>query len=207
MFLVFLTLYANVSPNVLPATATDRFGYFDNAAYLGPLTGGLSNFLILSLFMFSFGAVSSAHLNPTITSATFAARLCSLPRAVLYVAFQVLGGTLGGLFVRVGYGSRDFKVGGCWLFPDVVPVRDALAIEFIACTAFLFCAFGVGLDPRQRKVIPPSLAPFLVGLTLGTISWMTAYSRYGHGGVSLNPARCFGAYVGSSFPMWHWHQW
>ena len=47
------------------------------------------------------------------------------------------------------------------MFGDVVPVRDALAVEVVAGSALLFAAFGVGLDPRQRKVIPPSLAPFL----------------------------------------------
>lgn len=207
MLLVFLTVWANISPAILPTAPDPQFGYFDNAAYLGPTTGGLSNFLILSLFTFAFGVVSGAHLNPTITCATFLVRLSSLPRAVLYVCFQLLGASLGGLLVRAGYGSRDFKTGGCWLFPDVVPVQSALAIEFAACTSLLFCAFGVGLDPRQRSVIPPSLAPFLVGLTLGTISWMTGYSRFGYGGASMNPARCFGTFVGSSFPIWHWHHW
>lgn len=125
--------------------------------------------------------------------ATFFARMCSLPRAVLYMSFQVLGGALGGLMVRAGFGTRNFKVGGCWLFSDVVPVRDAFAIEFMACLTLFFLAFGVGLDPRQRSVIPPSLSPFLVGMTLGSISWATGYSRYGYGGASMNPARCFGA--------------
>lgn len=129
----------------------------------------------------------------TVTMATLVARMCSLPRAVLYMAFQLLGGTLGGLMVRVSYGTRNFKVGGCWLFSDVIPVRDAFAIEFMACLVLFFLAFGVGLDPRQRSVIPPSLSPFLVGMTLGTISWVTGYSRYGYGGASMNPARCFGA--------------
>lgn len=207
MLLVFLTVWANISPDTVPVAPDPRFGYFDNAAYLGPLTGGLSNFLILTLFTFAFGVASGAHLNPTITLGTFAARLCTLPRAVLYVSFQVIGASLGGLLVRAGYGNRDFKAGGCYLFPELVPVQDALAIEFAACSALLFAAFGVGLDPRQRSIIPPGLAPFLVGLSLGVISWMTGYARSGYGGASLNPARCFGAYVGSSFPGYHWHQW
>lgn len=35
-----------------------------DAAYLGPLTGGVSNFLLLTLFTFSFGVTTGAHLNP-----------------------------------------------------------------------------------------------------------------------------------------------
>lgn len=93
------------------------------------------------------------------------------------------------------------------MFTDVVAVRDAFVVEFMTCTALFFLAFGVGLDPRQQKVIPPALSPFLVGLTLGTLSWASAYSRYGYGGASLNPARCFGTFVGSQFPGWHWIHW
>lgn len=139
--------------------------------------------------------------------ATFFARLCSLPRAILYMSFQLLGGGIAGFMIRAGYGSRDFKVGGCWLFSNVVPVKDAFAIEFSSCLALLFIAFGVGLDPRQRATIPAALSPFLVGLALGTLSWATGYARYGFGGASMNPARCFGVYTGSYFPGWHWYQW
>ena len=158
---------------------------------------------------------------------TFTARLCTLPRAVLYIAFQTLGATLAGFLVRASYGSREFRAGGCWMFTDVMPVGDAFAVEFVASAkpipanrspvanhistrlgaALVFLAFGVGLDPRQRKIIPPSLSPFLVGLTLGLLGWTTGYTRYGFGGASMNPARCFGAYVGSSFPGWHWYHW
>lgn len=151
--------------------------------------------------------IHQAHLNPSITLATFFARLCSLPRAVIYMSFQLLGASLAGLMARASYGTRDFKVGGCWLFSDVVPIGDAFAVEFTACLALFFIAFGVGLDPRQKSVIPPALSPFLVGMTLGVLSWTTGYFRYGYGGASLNPARCFGTYVGSHMPGWHWHHW
>ena len=123
------------------------------------------------------------------------------------MSFQILGAALAGLMVRAGYGSRDWQVGGCWMYSDIVPVREAFAIEFMACLTLFFIAFGVGLDPRQRSVIPPSLSPFLVGMTLGVLSWSTGYSRYGYGGASMNPARCFGTFVGSHIPGWHWIHW
>jgi len=126
---------------------------------------------------------------------------------VLYVAFQTIGGALAGLLARASYGSRHFKVGGCWIYTDIVPVADAFVVEFVTCTLLLFFAFGVGLDPRQRQLIGPSLAPFLVGLALGILSFGTAFTRYGYGGASFNPARCFGAFIGSRFPGWHWHHW
>lgn len=205
--IVWLTVYANSSPANVPLPPTQRLGVFDNAAFLGPLVGSFLNFIYLTLFTFSFGSVSGAHLNPTITAATFLAGLCSFPRAVLYIAFQPGGGALGGLMARASYGSRDFKTGGCWLDPEVVPIGDSFSLEFMACITLLFFAFGVGLDPRQRQVIGPTLSPFLVGLTLGGIGLGTAYARFGSGGASLNPARCLGAFVGSEFPAHHWVHW
>ena len=207
LLLVYITLWSALSPNVIPTPPTAQLGQFDSAAFIGPLVGALSNFLFLTLFTIAFGAVTGAHLNPTITIATFCARLCSLPRLVIYVGFQTAGGALGGLLVRASYGSSDFKAGGCWMFPEVVPVADVFVIELFSCLTLLFLAFGVGLDPRQKQVIAPSLAPFLVGISLGALTLATGFTRYGYGGSSMNPARCFGAFVGSGFPSWHWHHW
>ncbi|KAJ8607850.1 hypothetical protein MRB53_040043 [Persea americana] len=63
MLLVFLTTWASISPDTLPTPPDAQYGYFDNAAYIGPLTGGISNFLIVTLFTFGLGVVSGAHLN------------------------------------------------------------------------------------------------------------------------------------------------
>ena len=207
LMLIYATIYINLSPSVLPAPPTAQLGVFDNATFIGPLVGGLTNWFLVTLLTFSLGSVSGAHLNPTITIATFFARLCTLPRMVLYVSFQTAGGAIAGLLVRASYGSRDFKTGGCFLFPSIVPVSNAFVVEFGFCLALLFMAFGVGLDPRQKQVIGPALGPFLVGMTLGTLSFGSAFTRFGYGGASMNPARCFGTFVGSRFPGWHWHHW
>ena len=119
----------------------------------------------------------------------------------------MVGAALGGLLIRASYGTTNFKAGGCWLFTEVVPVGDVFVVELFSCLTLIFLAFGVGLDPRQKQVIPPSLAPFLVGLTLGVLTLATGFARYGYGGASMNPARCFGAFIGSEFPGWHWHHW
>lgn len=207
LLLVYITTWASTAPARLPSPPTAQLGNFDNAAFLGPLVGGIANIFFLSLFITSFGAVSGAHFNPLITFATFCARLCSLPRMLLYLVFQIGGSVIAGLFVRASYGTRDFQAGGCWLYPDEVPVKDAFVVEFLAATILLFLAFGVGLDPRQSQIVGPTLAPFLVGLTFGTLTFTTAFTRYGYGGASLNPARCLGVYVGSRFPSYHWVHW
>ncbi|KAF7553700.1 hypothetical protein G7Z17_g3468 [Cylindrodendrum hubeiense] len=207
MMLVYITSWANSAPAVIPIKPTAQLGNFNNAAFIGPLIGGITNMIFLSLFISAFGAVSGAHFNPLITIATFFARLCSLPRMILYVFFQIGGSVIAGLLVRVSYGTRDFQTGGCWLYPDEVPVQDAFVIELVSATTLLFLAFGVGLDPRQSQIVGPGLAPFLVGLTFGTLTFSTAFTRYGYGGAGLNPARCLGVFVGSRFPTWHWVHW
>lgn len=65
--IVFITGWANLSPNILPAVPSGNLGYFDNAAYLGPATGGVINFVMLALLIFAFGTVSGAHFNPVST--------------------------------------------------------------------------------------------------------------------------------------------
>ncbi|KAG8672157.1 hypothetical protein FPOAC1_005419 [Fusarium poae] len=196
LLFVFVTVWATSSPDVIPAQPTRQLGSFDNATFIGPLVGGILNVILITLFITSFGAISGAHFNPLITFATFCARLCSLPRMVLYISAQVGGASLAGLLVRASWGGRDFKTGGCWLFTEIVPAREAFVIELVFATLLLFLAFGVGLDPRQAKIIGPALGPFLVGLSVGAMSFASAFTRYGYGGAGMNPARCMGAFVG-----------
>ncbi|KAJ3454562.1 hypothetical protein MRS44_013162 [Fusarium solani] len=207
LLLVYITTWASLSSAEIPVKPNTPLGNFNNSTFLGPLIGGITSFIFLSLFITSFGAVTGAHFNPLITFATFCARLCSLPRLILYISAQIGGSVLAGLLIRASYGNRDFKVGGCWLYLDAVPAREAFVVELVSTTILLFLAFGLGLDPRQAQVVGPTLAPFLVGLSFGTLSFATAYTRYGYGGPSFNPARCMGVFVGSRFPSWHWIHW
>lgn len=209
LLLVYATGWIGLSPAAFPPPPNPEsaLGVFSTAAFVGPLIGGITTAILTTMFIFCFAAGSGAHLNPLITIATFFARLTSLPRTILYVGFQLLGGSLAGLLIRASYDSRNFKVGGCWLNPAQVSVSSALATEFSASLVLLFIAFGVGLDPRQRKIFGPSLAPIFIGLAAGTIIFGMAFPRPGYGGSAMNPARCFGAYVGSYFPNWHWVHW
>ena len=209
MLIVYLTVWIGISPAsaAVPTKPATAAGVFATSSFLGGLVGGMTNFVVLSLLIFCFSPVSGGHLNPNITVATFLARLTSFPRMVLYVVAQIVGASLAGLLVRASYGTRDFVVGGCDVDTDLVSVGQAFAIEFSADLVLLFMSFGVGLDPRQKQVFGPALAPIFVGLTLGVISFGTSFSKPGYAGVSANPARCFGVYVGSRFPGYHWIHW
>lgn len=157
---------------------------------------------------------------PTITLATFFARLTTFPRTTLYILAQSLGGSLAGLLIRATLDTRNFKAGGCYLFPDLVAPSSAFTLEFLSTLTLLFLAFGVGLDPRQRSIIPAAAAPIFVGGISALLTLGTSFNRHGYGGAGLNPARCLGVFVGSGFPgssggvgtpalgsAWHWVHW
>jgi glycerol uptake facilitator-like aquaporin len=208
LIFTFASAWNSLSPNVPPPLPSDTSGPFSRTYFLGPLVANVINAIILALLIFSFGAVSGAHFNPLITVGTFFARLTTFPRMTLYVLAQIGAATLAGLLLRAGANTRDFKVGGCYLFESMgTPVRSAFTVELMADLLLLFLAFGVGLDPRQREIFGPALGPIFVGLTVGGIALLTAYTAPGYGGAGLNAARCFGVFVGSRFPGWHWIHW
>ncbi|KIW17022.1 hypothetical protein PV08_04213 [Exophiala spinifera] len=210
MILVFGSTYNSLSPYTPPPTPTTTSGVFGTVVFLAPLVAACINAILIAILIYCFGAISGAHLNPLITFATFFARLATFPRLVLYVAAQTLGGTLAGLLLRAAAGTRSFKVGGCFLFTTDEPttqVSSQFVIEFMGCLLLVFMAFGVGLDPRQKEIFGPALAPILVGLSAGACALCFAFSGPGSGGAALNPARCFGVFVGSRFPGWHWINW
>ena len=223
----YVTMMIALSPSIgtAPLPKPDPIsGPFGTTLFLGPAVGAVTNVVIISLYISAFGPVTGGHVNPLITMATFFARLTSLPRAVLYISFQLLGAALAGLLARASYGSTDFKIGGCFRDPALVTTQQAFTIEFTMAFALLFIAFGVGLDPRQASVFPTALPPILVGFAVGAFSLATTFMVPGYGGAGLNPARCFAAYVGSAGAMgvvrtsgdgkhtavdgsWHWVHW
>lgn len=191
--LSFITIWISAHPfaaSSIPPTTT--VGIYGTPTFLGPLVGGITNWLLLSLFIISFSNVSGGHLNPTITLGTFFARLISFPRMVIYLLNQILGGTLAGLVSRAAYGSREYIAGGCYVDTTLVPVEDAFVLEFMFCLILLFLAFGVALDPRQSKVTGAAAAPWLVGMVLGVISWGSSFTRSGYSGAcKFHPILCF----------------
>ncbi|KAI9373034.1 aquaporin-like protein [Aspergillus egyptiacus] len=202
--LIYLTCFVAIGLGRLVHT-------FASGPLVPSLLGGLSALLALPLFIFATGPVSGAHLNPTITIATFFGRLSTLPRCILYVIFQTFGGAIAGWLLRASFDSREFIVPGCYIDTSLTPARSAFAIEFTTDFALICLSFGVGLDPRQRAVFGPALGPILVGVVLALCTFFTGFSREGYTGFWIrkagNPARCFGAMVGSRFDSYHWIHW
>ncbi|KAL4924207.1 aquaporin-like protein [Aspergillus undulatus] len=197
---VYLTVFVSVGLGQLAGT-------FPSGPLIPALIGSLTTLISLPLFIFATGPVSGAHLNPTITIATFFARLATLPRAILYIAFQCFGAAMGGFLLRASFDSRSFTVPGCTMDTSRITTRSAFTIELITDFGMIFLAFGIGLDPRQRAVFGPALGPILVGFVVAMCTFFTGVGRGGYTGISGNPARCFGAMVASRFESYHWIHW
>lgn len=190
---VFISCWVTTHPLSKTTSPTTEAGVYATVTFFSPLFGGITNLLLTPLLIYTFSPSSGGHISPTITLATFFARIISFPRMVLYVGGQTLGGALAGFALNSAYGNREFTVGGCHIDSTMVPAKDGLVIEFLACLVLIFLAFGVALDPRQAKVFGPATSPWLVGIVLGVVSWGTAFTRMGYIGASkyiLNSRIC-----------------
>lgn len=149
-------------------------------------------------------------MNPLITIATFFARLATFSRTILYVLAQTLGATIGAYFVRAAIGrplGSNEVIPGCWINPTQISPGEAFVFEFMTCLTLLFLAFGIGLDPRQKTVYGPALAPFLIGVALAVCSFCGGVVRDGYTGAAMNPARCFGLMAAEGRWDFHWVHW
>jgi glycerol uptake facilitator-like aquaporin len=201
--LVFMT--GLVSAGVIPVASTNS---------LGPIIpvslAALFQFIVLTLFIFTLGPVSGAHLNPLITMSTFFTKLTSLPRAILYISFQCIGAVIGSFILRSALGVPPEGLvlsPGCYIDPTLVTPVEAFALEFMGSFFLIFLAFGLGLDPRNANVFGGSLGPFLIGLASAMTLFAGGISRKGFLGMSTNPARCLGLMAASHRFTYHYIHW
>lgn len=186
---VFISGWVTTHPLSKTTSPTTEAGVYATVTFFSPLFGGITNLLLTPLLIYTFSPSSGGHISPTITLATFFARIISFPRMVLYLAGQTLGGAFAGLAMHSAYGSREITVGGCYIDTSMVDANSGLVIEFVACLALIFLAFGTALDPRQANIFGHATAPWFVGIALAIVSWGTAFTREGYIGASKLTAR------------------
>ncbi|KAF9648337.1 aquaporin-like protein [Thelephora ganbajun] len=170
------------------------------------------NTFLVSALISATAPASGAHINPLVTIATAFSGLCHPVRAIVYIFCQLVGGALGGTFLRVTLGktfAHKIHNSGCWIDPEgEVGVWQAALIEFVSVFVLLFLGYGVGLDPRQARLYGPKYGPVLVGLTVGLMTSLTATIHAGYTGAAMFPGRCFGLAVGiGQFQKSHWVWW
>lgn len=146
---------------------------------------------VVASVIFLLGRFSGAHINPAITVANGFAG--SLKRELLlpYVVFQVVGGLLAGLSLKVVFGSfaSSADLGSTKLAAGVTPIEGVL-IEAVGTFILAFSALSA-----YSFVRAPVRQALLVGATLFILILFTAPST----GASFNPVRSLGPSVFSGY--------
>ncbi|WOO81147.1 putative aquaporin TIP4-1 [Vanrija pseudolonga] len=172
---------------------------------------GVSNIFLISLFIFATAPASGGHINPVITFSTILCGICPVSRGVLYMIFQIAGAALAGGVLRGVWGlelARTYHGGGGCFFDNHTTTAGRVYLNEVMSTfSLLFLSYGVGLDPRQAVLSGPKFGPFLVGASLGLVSFASSGMIPGYGGAQMNPGRCFAYAIAQGDFSYHWIWW
>ncbi|MGH9464543.1 MAG: MIP/aquaporin family protein [Thermoanaerobaculia bacterium] len=159
---------------------------------LGGLVGvAFAHGLVVLGFVYAYGHLSGAHVNPAVTVGLWAAGKMDAGRALSYIVFQLAGGALGAFALRwvlggteTGLGvtalARGLEVGAARI--DVSPAVG-VAVEAVLTFFLVNCVLNAAVSGKAGN-----LAGVAIGLTLTFAILMGGPLT----GASLNPARSFG---------------
>ncbi len=137
------------------------------------------------------GKHSGAHINPAITVANAAAGTLKMELLVPYVVFQLAGGLLAGLSLRMvfnGHASAAY-LGSTKLATGITPI-EGIALEIAGTFALAISALSASSIVRS-----PVKQAILVGATLFALIILIGPLT----GASFNPARSLGPSVFSGY--------
>ena len=177
----FLLVLTGASSVVLAPTA---FPPVEALVFVALVFGGTVTALILSL-----GRLSGAHINPAITFAHSLAGLADRELFAPYLFFQVSGGLLAGVCLRIAFGSLASHLGATALAMGVSPI-EAVGLEALGTSILSMSALSASSlfhsPVKQALLVGATL--FLLILLVGPLT-----------GASFNPARSLGPAVFSGF--------
>lgn len=192
------TLGAALVAELIGTFALVFIGAGTGALGAGGLVGvALAHGLVVVAIAYSFGAISGAHLNPAVTVGVWAAKRMDARRALSYIAFQLVGGALAGVALRLILGGVDTGLGATRLAHGFVPgsaaaisVSPVMGVVIEAILGFFLANTVLQAAIAGRA---GNLAPLAIGLTLTFCILMAGPLT----GASVNPARSLGPAVGT----------
>lgn len=163
---------------------------------VGGLVGvALAHGLVIVGFAYAYGHISGTHVNPAVTVGVWLAGKIDAGRAVSYIVFQVVGGVLGAIALRMVLGGTETGLGQTLPAASVtlaggvtisVTTPMAIAIEAILTFFLVNCVLNAAVSGKAGN-----LAGLAIGLTL-TFGILMGGPLTGG---SLNPARSIGPAV------------
>ncbi len=138
-----------------------------------------------------FGRHSGAHINPAITVASTVAGTHKRELLLPYVAFQVLGGLLAGLSLKIVFSglASSAYLGSTRLAAGITPA-EGVSLEVLGTFVLAASALSAGLflkTPIQQAALVGSTLFFLI-IAIGPLT-----------GASFNPARSLGPALFSGY--------
>lgn len=149
--------------------------------------------LVLAVMIYATMNISGAHINPAVSIAMWATKRMKGIEALKYVISQLIGASIGAIFLTVIYGNVWRSVNN---LGAGISVGQGVFIEVILTFFLVFVIFATAVDKKNNAVHHAPLAigfvlifDHIIGLTLT--------------GASMNPARTFGPALASG--MWANH--
>jgi MIP family channel proteins len=158
---------------------------------------GLAFGFAVVIAVYTFGHVSGAHINPSVTVGLAATGRFPWRAVPVYVGAQLLGGILASLTHWLLFGERareELLLGATTPGPRGAAI--ALFAEFVITFFLVTVIMATGLDDR-------SPGPVAAGLAIGLVVAAAIFATLPVSGGSLNAARTFGPMIISGdFPGW-----
>lgn len=149
----------------------------------------------------TFGHISGAHMNPSVTLSAVIWGKVSIPLGIMYVVAQCGGAIVGyGLLLSVSPVDLITSSIGATLLHPQLTVYQGLVIEIFlsAALGFINCAVWDPVNKEKQDAIPLKF-----GFTIAALSLAGSPLT----GASMNPARSLGPIVWSGNWQFHWIYW
>jgi len=162
---------------------------------VGGLVGvALAHGLVIVGFAYAYGHVSGTHINPAVTIGVWMAGKIDAGRALSYIVFQIVGGVLGAMALRMVLGGTETGLGqtlpatALAVGGTTIAVSPAMAVLVEAILTFFLvnCVLNAAISGKAGN-----MAGLAIGMTLVFAILMGGPLT----GASLNPARSIGPAV------------
>ncbi|XP_068997767.1 aquaporin-4 [Embiotoca jacksoni] len=166
----------------------------------GPLYPAVAVGAVIVVLGHCFGEISGAQVNPAVTLSLLATRRLDVLRALVYIAAQCLGASLGTGALYLALPLKTTADHFVNRVPMELNAAQALGIEILCTFQMVFTIFSVEDQRRRESPEPGNLA---IGLAHTTGVMIGA--RFS--GASMNPARSLGPAIFTGFWENHWVYW